>query len=254
MNRVMLTTAVAASLMLAACGSTEVAVQAQLEAEGDAAPIALRNLPVRLLPYDRDAIFDSLAAAYPQPQPEIPAGLQALEQQISEAQQQWQTAEARWGIVRDSLQRLSTSMRGMNQRSGEYQLLYRDFLSLESQESALSRQKDQAFQRFTGLQEQYGSQADEVRVARNNWADEAYAPVDSIIEARLRAMRSEEVWDTLGAQGAERIRVKPGRWWVYARYELPYAELYWNVPIDVPRGETVQVVLNRQNAQVRPKL
>jgi hypothetical protein len=254
MNRALLTAAVAASLVLGACGSTEVVVQAQLEGEGDAAPVALRNLPIRLLPYDRDAIFDSLTTAYPTPQPEIPAGFQALEQQITEAEQEWQSAEARWAQVRDSLQQLSNRMRGMNQRSGEYLVMYRDFGTLEGQEATLSRQKDQAFARFTSLQQQYGSQADEIRVARENWADEAYAPFDSIKEARMAAMKTTEVWDTLGAQGAERISVRPGRYWVYARYELPYQELYWNVPIDVSRGETVQVILNRQNAQVRPKL
>jgi len=255
MNRRMLATVVATSLTMAACGSTEVAVQAQIESEGEAPPIALRNLPVRLLPYDRDAIFDSLRAAYPEPQPEIPPALQQLEAQIGQAQAEWQTAESRWTLVRDSLQRMSTAMRGMNPRSGEYRVMFLEFDQLERQETTLRRQSEQAFERFTGLNTQYGAQADEIRVARENWADEAFAPVDSIIQARLRQMRREEVWDTLGADGIGRINVpSAGRWWVHARYDLPYQELYWNVPIEVARGETVQIQLNRQNAEVRPKL
>jgi hypothetical protein len=254
MRRSVFTAAVAASLGLAACGGSEVVVQAQLEGEGEAQTIALRDLPIRLLPYDRDAIFDSLRAAYPEPQPEIPAELQQLEAQISQAQSEWQTAEQRWIVVRDSLQRMSSAMQRMNRQSGEYRVMFAEFTQLEGQESGLRRQSEQAFRRFEQLQGQYSAQADEIRVARENWADEAFAPVDSIIRFRMREMRRDEVWDTLGAQGTGRVNVQPGRWWVHARYDLPYQELYWNVPIDVTRGEQVQVMLNRQNAEVRPKL
>jgi hypothetical protein len=73
---------------VAACGRTEVVVQGQLEgAEGQ--PIALRDLPFRMLPYDRDAIFDSLRAAYREPEPEIPADLMMLQDSIAQAQEQW---------------------------------------------------------------------------------------------------------------------------------------------------------------------
>jgi hypothetical protein len=254
MKRVLLSAAVAATLGLAACGGSEVAVQAQIEGEGGAAPIMLRDLQVRLLPYDRDAIFDSLRAAYPEPQPEIPAELQALEAQISQAQAEWQTAESRWIVVRDSLQRMSTAMQRMNRQSGEYRVMFIEFEGLEREETQLRRQSEQAFNRFTSLGTQYTARADEIRVARENWADEAFMPVDSIINARLRVLNRQEVWDTTGTQGTARVSVKPGRWWVHARYDLPYQELYWNVPVEVPRGEQVQVQLNRQNAEVRPKL
>ena len=39
-----------------------------------------------------------------------------------------------------------------------------------------------------------------------------------------------------------------------ARYELPYTELYWNVPIDATRGDPNEVMLTRENAQERIKL
>lgn len=53
----------------AACGSDpKVVVQASLEPGG--APV--RDLPVQLLPYDRQAILDSLGRAYDEPEPELP--------------------------------------------------------------------------------------------------------------------------------------------------------------------------------------
>ena len=48
--------------------------------------------------------------------------------------------------------------------------------------------------------------------------------------------------------------MKTGEWWIHARYDLPYEELYWNVSITVERGDPQRVVLNRANAQRRPKL
>jgi hypothetical protein len=253
MNRVLLTAAVAASVVLSACRGSEVVVVAQFEDEAGAT-ITMRDLPIRLLPYDRDQVFDELEAAYPVPQPEIPQELVQLEGEISSAQQQWQQAEDRWSAVRDSLQRLSTALQGMNRASGQYNVAYRQFIELENQEQGLNRQRQQAFERFTGLQQQYTAQADEIRVARENWADEAYARVDSVIALRLADARREEVWDTADAQGVARVSVPAGRWWVHARWELPYSELYWNVPVEVPRGEQVQVQLTRENAQVRPRL
>jgi hypothetical protein len=46
--------------------------------------------------------------------------------------------------------------------------------------------------------------------------------------------------------------LRSGNWWIHARYDLPYAELYWNVPIE--KDGEVQLQLTRENAEVRPKL
>lgn len=62
----------AAALLLAACGTDpQVVVHASLEGEGR--PIA--ELPVRLLPYDRTEVLDSMARAYRRPEPRIPQEL-----------------------------------------------------------------------------------------------------------------------------------------------------------------------------------
>lgn len=61
-----------AALLLAACGTDpEVVVRASLDEGGR--PIA--DLPVRLLPYDRTEVLDSLARAYGRSEPEIPQEL-----------------------------------------------------------------------------------------------------------------------------------------------------------------------------------
>ncbi len=61
---------------LAACDEDpSVRVQAVIDQPDAAEPVRIADLPVRLLPYDRDAIFDSLAAAADQPEPSIPPEL-----------------------------------------------------------------------------------------------------------------------------------------------------------------------------------
>jgi hypothetical protein len=62
------------------------------------------------------------------------------------------------------------------------------------------------------------------------------------------------VEDTTNAAGVVRLRPRSGNWWLYARFELPYQELYWNIPVEVSRGDPIEIRLTRENAEVRPKL
>lgn len=254
MKKLVLTFAVGSSLVLGACGGGEVVVQASTQA-ADGNATALRDLPVRALPYDRDAIFTELEQAHGVPQPEIPAELQQLQDQITQAQQQWSDAEAIWGGARDSLKTLSDRMQRMNRASGEYTIAFREFSAQEAIEQRTRRESEAAFRRFDELQRQYNEQAEQVKLRRDQWADEAYANVDSVIGARMLEGGLSEYADTTDANGVARFTgMKKGQYWIHARYELPYEELYWNVPVDVQGGDPITVQLNRQTAQVRPKL
>ena len=213
---------------------------------------ALPSLPVRLLPFDRDAVFDSLSQAYPEPEPEIPDSIFDLQQRVIEAQTEWQQAETRWATVRDSLQTLSNRMANMDQSSGEYYAMFQDFNALEGQVNQLEQRSNAAFQEFTDLQQRLNNQSREIAIARRNWADEAFASIDSIFDAKYERLDLEERWDTTGTQGVARFpNVPAGEWWVNARYERQYDELYWNVPVQVNSGEEVQVELTEENAEVR---
>jgi hypothetical protein len=93
-----------------------------------------------------------------------------------------------------------------------------------------------------------------MRIVLDNWADEAFAGVGEIFTAKQRAAGLPIVVDTTDASGMVRLEAPPGTYWVYARYELPYTELYWNVQVTLERGEPAELVLNRANAEERPKL
>ena len=232
---------------------TQLAATQPAAEQGEA--VALSSLPVWLLPYDRDVIFDSLAQAYPEPEPQIPDSIADLQERVRVAQQEWQQAESRWGVLRDSLQVISERMEGLDQSSGEYFALFQDFNDLEAEVSDLYEESRTQFEEFESLQNRLNQQARAISLQRRAWSDEAFAAVDSVIAARLEEMGLEERADTTTAQGAATFGgVEPGQWWVHARYDRAYDELYWNEPIEVARGEQVTVRLTEENAEVRGKL
>lgn len=252
MKRLLCTCAVAAPVALAACGGGEIVVQAQLDSrEGETR--ALADLPIRALPFDREEIFDSLAAAYGTPEPEIPAEFEALQDSIAEAQATYQETNARWGAARDSLEALNERMRGMDQGSGAYVVAFSEYSDQDEVMRAAERQRDQAFAEFTSLQDRFANQSDSLQTTRQLWRDEAYADIDDIIAMREEALGRTIQVDTTTSNGVARFQVPTGRWWIQAWHDLPFSELYWNVPVDVEGGEPVTLILNRANAVERPK-
>lgn len=192
--------ALLAALTLAACDEGP---RVEVSATLDGGPIP--DLPVRLLPYDRDALLDSLAAASRTPEPVVPPELIQQLQGLGEADR-------------------AARMLG-----------------------------DTAVARFRAERAAVLARADSLREARRAWADQAFARFDSLAGRRAEAAGREERADTTGAAGTAVFRAEPGRWWVYARYTLPYSELYWNLPVQVS-GDSTAVRLSRENASERPFL
>ena len=172
-----------------------------------------------------------------------------------EEQREWQAAETEWAEGRDRLQALSDTLAAMDQASGAYFALFQEFNELEDEVLDLQEQSETAFEEFTTLQTRLTQQAREIQLERQNWADEAFQPVDSIFEARQEELGREVLYDTTSAEGIARFPSVPtGEWWVVARYERQFDELYWNEPITVEGGDPTTVLLNRENAEVRREL
>ncbi|HEX2092911.1 MAG TPA: hypothetical protein VHG28_10935 [Longimicrobiaceae bacterium] len=189
---------------LTACESgSKVVVTASLTEAGVDGPVA--DLPVRLLPYDRDEILDSLTRTAKEPEPQIPPDL--LQQ----------------------------------------------FQGLAAEERAAQARGDTALARFRAFRRAVFARADSVRNARRSWAEKAFGRFDAEVQRRLETADRDELADTTDASGTVTFSAEPGRWWVYARYTLPYSELYWNVPMEVT-GDSSVVRLSRANAKERPFL
>jgi hypothetical protein len=258
MRRSWLVLVLLGSLIPVACGPGQVVVTAEIEVpdpEGEGTVIRpVSDTEVQLLPFDRDAVFDSLAADFGVPEPPIPEELLAAQDSIAVAQEVWRAAEARWGALRDRLQQVTDEMEGLSRGEARYVALYREFQDGESQLARVEREKDQAFERMTALQEGIIRQADSVRIKREEWGDEAFASAWDIFAVKMDETGRDMVADTTDASGIAMVDVPPGEWWVHARYELPFQELYWNIPVTVVRGDPLEVRLTRETAQVRPKL
>ena len=252
----------ATALLLAAgaCGPAEVVVSVEIEVpnpDGSGMQqLGLSDVEVQLLPFDRDEVFDSLTQAYPDPEPDVPQELIEAREDVQEAQTEWDAAQRRWSLVRDTLQTLLSSMEQYNRGEAQYLLLYRDFQEFEGELAGAERQMDQAFARFDSLQRGTIRASDSIRILQDSWADEAFADVADVFRQKQLASGLPAAVDTTDASGIARgnFRVQPGQYWVHARYPMTYTELYWNVPITVERGEPVQVTLTRANAEERIRL
>jgi len=242
--------------LVSACGPTQVAVIAEIApddpSQGTEAR-ALADLEIRLFPYDRDVVFDSMTAAATTPEPAIPDSVLDAQTQVAAAQQAWRDMEARWNVLRDTLQTLSDELETLSRGSGQYRLLFREFQDLDGDYSSVERQRDAAFEDFTSLQSASMAAAEQTRALREQWADEAFAEVGPVMSLHERASGLATLYDTTDASGVAEFEAKAGDYWVTARYELPYTELYWNIPMAVG-SEPAQVRLTRENAIVRPNL
>ena len=247
--------ALVASLAMAACGPATAEITAELDVtgpEGEAVTRELADLEMWLLPYDRDQVFDSLTQAAPTPEPEVPPDILAAQNDVAAAQQRWRETEDRWNTLRDTLQTLNATLETLNRGETRYTTLFREWQDLDRQYQQVERQVQGAFQEFEDLQAATIERVDSVRFIQADWADQAFADVDAVIGAKVRASGLDPVADTTDSQGMAVFEVPPGQYWVYARHELPYNELYWNLPITLARGEPLQLRLSRDNADVRP--
>ena len=163
-----------AALGLAACGPAQVVVTAQIEVEdpatGQMGPRQLSDMEVFLLPYDRDAIFDSLTAAASAPEPQVPQELSAAQTAIRDAQEEWRNAENRWNTLRDTLQKISAAMEEYLPSEAQYRLLFNDFNDLDAQLGQVERTKDRLFARFDSLSKENIARAQEYNLRVEEWA------------------------------------------------------------------------------------
>jgi hypothetical protein len=239
-----------------ACGPTQVVVTMEIEVD-DASGNSmitqlLSDIEVRLIPYDRDAAFDSMTAAYSTPEPEVPEALLAARSEVQTAQAEWDAAQRRWGILRDTLQAITSTLEGLERTDAQYILLFREYGDFDAEYASVEREVEAAFADFDSLQQGTISASDSVRILQENWADNAYVDIGDVFSAKLAESGLDIATDTTDASGIARqnLQVSPGQYWVNTRYELTYSELYWNVPLTVG-SEPVEIRLTRDNAEER---
>ncbi len=247
--------ALGGAIASAACGPTDVTINASMEVAGaegtEVRPLA--EMEIQLLPFDRDAIFDSLAREASEPEPEIPADLLAAQTQVAEAQAEWQARESEWSLLREELLNLRAEMDRLNPAEAQYRVMFMEFEDNEQRLVQVERQRDAAFEEFTSIQGSMIEQAEQVRMLREMWGDDAFADYGTVAQFQIDVSGLDPVVDTTDASGGVVVQAPGGQYWVHARWERSFDELYWNVPLTVA-GEPVTLMLDESNAQVRPIL
>ncbi len=175
----------AMSLLLAAaaCGPGQVVVTMEIQTDnpdgGGTSQLALSDIEVQLLPFDRDAVFDSLTQAYPEPEPEVPAG----------ADGGASGGAAGPGPVRRGPAALEHDPRHAPEAQhhawssttadeAQYLVLFREFQDFDGRALAEpSAPSNAAFDTFDSLQQGTIHASDSIRILQDNWADEAFADV-----------------------------------------------------------------------------
>ena len=108
MRRSALPFAMSLLVAAAASGPQQVVVTIEIDVDdpdGDGTITrALSDIEVRLIPFDRDAVFDSMTTAFGTPEPAIPAALVEARNEVRVAQEEWQQSQTRWNAIRDTLQ------------------------------------------------------------------------------------------------------------------------------------------------------
>ena len=238
---------------MAACGPAQVAVVVQLEDAGGA-PTPLDGIEVRLLPYDRDAIFDSLTALASAPRPEPTEEQRAARDARIQAQDEWLGAQDRWNTLRDTVKKLTDELAELNPVMNTYRRIHDQYTRLERELAQVERMQGSLFERFDSLDRATAAEAQMLEALQMEWDDEAFREIGSAIDAKVEASGLAEAADTTGAKaddGIVRFQLPPGTYWVHARHRRTHDELYWNVMVTVARGENEAVVLDESNAEAR---
>ena len=157
-------TALACFLVTGAYLHDEIATDQGAEAR------ALGDLEIRMFGYDRDVVFDSLTALATTPEPAIPDSVLDAQNQVAAAQQAWRDTEARWNVLRDTLQTLTEELDQLSRGQAQYRVLFRDFQDLDDEYVRVERQRNAAFENFTSLQAASVVAAEETRLIREQWA------------------------------------------------------------------------------------
>ncbi len=183
------------------------------------------------LPYDRDSVLSRLKASAQSPRPAT-ALLDSLFAEFRGPFTGYSSATFRLGKLRDSLAMVQRALDSLGRDTPQYGVLYARFSRLSDSIAPAEARAQAARTTLDKARSAFVARSDSLRAAVREWEDSTYRGYDTIVRGLSR--RREAVTDTTGADGWARLRVEPGRWWIYARSwdaTDPNAEWYWNVPV-----------------------
>ena len=197
------------------------------------------DIKFNLLPYDIEAIKDSLWAANGSPaeppRDELLAARAAYEkvnEQYADHLEEYREAEEAVKEIKDL-----TSKR--------YRDAYKRYTEAKAENKRLHEEREAARSAYIDAKKKYDEQEEA-------WERVAYRGLDEVVAAR-RSERgiTEDYLIKTDKRGMGRVVVPGGKWWIYGKERHPskrYTWLIWNVPIEATGGE-LTVELGQDDAK-----
>ncbi len=233
---------------LAACAEGDLTVRLSLHHED------LRGVRVTAIPFDPDAILDSLAGTAVDPWPTF----SALEEAIFAFEPSDDTALAAinepWLALRDSVAALSELLQAMDRADPAYAVAYEQFRALYAEFTRRTAQRDRELSTLDGDAVKLARWAQAAADTLRTWERIVYATYDSLASASLTASGREAHTLTTETHGEAHVTLEPGMWWLVVRRadtENPFLEYYWNVPVQVNGLVPTVLTLTEHHALLR---
>lgn len=244
--------AVATTLGLLACSSSDFHIEVSVRYPDDT---PLTGLEVTALPFDRDAIRDSLAAASEVPRPQFPELEVELAEYTPPDISGFDDSAVPWQVIHDSVQQLADSLMGVGtSRSPTYARAYarlrEQYRRLAESTADRNASIRARFGEYTDLANRAALAADILRA----WEGTAFAGFPELADSAMstvgRGIHNAET----DSDGNAFFSLEPGKWWIVASCvhpQNPFKKYYWNVPVVVGRLGTRMVPLFDGNGASR---
>lgn len=212
-----------------------------------------RGVGLVALPYDRDSLLRSMAAARNIPRPDVATA--ALDSVFARYKGPFVTyARAVYEATRlaDSVDRVRKRLGEAGSGSEAARVLQGQLASLEARAREAAAARDRVKAPLEAARAAL-AKAEPLRGALRRWEDSSYKGYDSVTKAITLGMGRDPVADTTDARGYADFTLSPGQWWIYARSwdaTDPNNEWYWNLRVP-EKGDTMR--LDATNAQRRPR-
>jgi len=201
--------------------------------------LALTQLEITALPFDRDALRDSLARASESPRPRFPDLEEALASYAKPDLSRLAEAFLPWQAIRDSVQHLadSLSIAGAD-TSAQYARAYARLRAQYQRLAQSSVDRDAAIREHVGDDRQLALRVAAAADALRAWEASAFSQYPVLADSAMARVGRNPHVATTDDEGNAEFMLAPGRWWIVATRvdpENPFREYHWSVGVVVRR-------------------
>jgi ElaB/YqjD/DUF883 family membrane-anchored ribosome-binding protein len=237
--RSFLPAALAAVVVLSGC-SKDTRVTLKVTVNGEEGPEPATSVKFDLLPYDIEAIRDSLRVVNAPPAEPSREELLALRAAYEEINKEYNAHLEEYRAA-------EAGVKGQKDfTSNAYKAAYKRYTDAKAKNATLNERREKARSEYIAVKKQYDRDLEA-------WEEQAYAGMDEVI-SRIREARgiTEDYLIKTDKEGVGRVTVPGGKWWANGRERHPgrkYTWLIWNVPFEAAGGD-LELELTESDARV----